>query len=181
MARPTNPRSTIIICRDGARRDTAKLLVDPSAPSRSPCATIATTSRPSGSLGSARAARPAAIEADGIRYFSQLIFAHEDHPRVPGEPSAAGSGAWLYRSREKGYEFFARLPLYLAADFAREDVDQLALLVDVIDVDDTTSTKQKTLVSSSQRAGSEIRRRSRPSPSPSRTASRFRPASGLRR
>ena len=68
---------------------------------------------------------------------------------MPGEPSAAGSGAWLYRSREKGYEFFARLPLYLAADFAREDVDQLALLVDVIDVDDTTSTKQKTVVSSS--------------------------------
>ena len=149
MARPTNPRSTIIICRDGARRDTAKLLVDPSAPSRSPCATIATTSRPSGSLGSARAARPAAIEADGIRYFSQFIFAHEEHPRAPGEPSAAGSGAWLYRFREKGYEFFARLPLYLAADFAREDVDRLALLVDVIDVDDTTSTKQKTVVSSS--------------------------------
>ena len=111
MARPTNPRSTIIICRDGARRDTAKLLVDPSAPSRSPCATIATTSRPSGSLGSARVARPAAIEADGIRYFSQFIFAHEEHPRAPGEPSAAGSGAWLYRFREKGYEFFARLPL----------------------------------------------------------------------
>ena len=92
------------------------------------------------------------------KYFTQYVFPLRDYgphesdpakrravPRLPGEARAR------YDVSAGGYELFARIPLFLACDFASAAVSNIAYLVDVVDVDEANATKQKALLSSSAR------------------------------
>jgi len=75
------------------------------------------------------------------KYFTQYVFPLRDYgphesdpakrravPRLPGEARAR------YDVSAGGYELFARIPLFLACDFASAAVSNIAYLVDVVDV-----------------------------------------------
>lgn len=81
------------------------------------------------------------------RFFTQLVIG-ESVWRVPGDDSAFPRGLAAQLRTEHSYEVFARVPLYGACDFKRQNVTWLGLLVDVVDVDEARATGQKTLMSS---------------------------------
>jgi hypothetical protein len=92
------------------------------------------------------------------KYFTQYVFPlrdygpHEDDPaKRRGVPRLPGEARAHYDVSTGGYELFARIPLFLACDFASATVSSVAYLVDVVDVDEADAMKQKTLLSSSAR------------------------------
>jgi hypothetical protein len=92
------------------------------------------------------------------KYFTQYVFplrdygSHESDPsKRRGIPRLPGEARAHYDVSKGGYELFARIPLFLACDYASATVRQLAYLVDVVDVDEPNAAKQKALMSSSDR------------------------------
>lgn len=76
-------------------------------------------------------------------YFTQLMFYQEQDNYDPEFYPQN-----LYTYSPDGTEFFARIALAGLCDFKHEEVDRLAYLVDVVDVDDPYASEQKTLMSS---------------------------------
>ena len=81
------------------------------------------------------------------RWQTQILF-HAD--RAAGEPRPVSAPAFRYEKRDGGYALRAAVPLRGSMSHEKEQLGELAFLVDVVDVDDEAASGQESLVSSSR-------------------------------
>lgn len=82
------------------------------------------------------------------KYYSQFIF--NNSKLLTGEPRYKTDQIYYeYQLRPGGYQFFAIVPLAGSFDIKTPKLENIAFLIDVVDVDDTKVNKQKNLISSS--------------------------------
>ena len=81
------------------------------------------------------------------RWQTQILF-HAD--RAAGEPKPVSAPTFRYETRDGGYALRAAIPFRGSMSHMKEELGELAFLVDVVDVDDEAARGQESLVSSSR-------------------------------
>ncbi len=82
------------------------------------------------------------------KYYSQFIVNHSKI--LTGEPRYQTDQIYYeYQFCPEGYQFFAIVPLAGTFDIKTPKLENIAFLIDVVDVDDPKASKQKNLISSS--------------------------------